>query len=195
MSDEGRKDDSGKDPWHLLPTDAMRGVVKVLAKGAARYGERNWERGMAWSRCYAALHRHVSAWWEGESVDAETGLSHLDHALCCLMFLSAYEKRAIGTNDRPHHLSKAMREQRADEAAVAAMRALIGQDPRDVKSGELKAVYERPAQEDAQPDLLTSLAPVVGVSRDALKAAMLSVEAIEAKEATPSFANVGSSQP
>lgn len=96
---EGRKDDDGKDPWHLLPWDAARGIVKVLAHGASMYGERNWERGMAWSRCYAALLRHLTAWWEGEGSD--TGMSHLWHAGCCILFLIAFELRGIGRDDRP----------------------------------------------------------------------------------------------
>jgi Domain of unknown function (DUF5664) len=98
---EGKKFDAGKDPWHLLPTDAVRCVVRVLSFGAVKYGARNWERGMDWSRCYAACQRHLAAWWEGEKTDPETGFSHLWHAGCCLMFLIAYEQRAIGTDDRP----------------------------------------------------------------------------------------------
>jgi hypothetical protein len=74
---EGRKDDSGKDPWHLLPWDAVRAIVKVLAFGTDKYTPRNWERGMAWSRPYAGLMRHMTAWWEGEGADPETGYSHL----------------------------------------------------------------------------------------------------------------------
>ena len=101
-SAEGRKDDTGKDPWHLLPFDAIRAVVKVLAFGAGKYAPRNWEKGMAWSRPYGALLRHLAAWWEGECLDPETGMSHLWHAACCVLFLVAYEIRGIGTDDRPH---------------------------------------------------------------------------------------------
>lgn len=80
-ADEGRKDDAGKDPWHLFPWDAARAIVKVLAFGANKYEPRNWERGMTWSRPYAGLMRHMTAWWEGEPADPETGYSHLWHAL------------------------------------------------------------------------------------------------------------------
>lgn len=100
-SGEGVKFDGGKDPWHLLPTDAVRAIIKVLAFGAAKYGARNWEKGMAWGRCYAALLRHLTAWWEGEKADPETGFSHLWHAGCCILFLIAFELRGIGQDDRP----------------------------------------------------------------------------------------------
>jgi hypothetical protein len=48
-----------------------------------------------------ALMRHMTAWWEGESADPETGYSHLWHAGCCILFLITYELRGNGHNDRP----------------------------------------------------------------------------------------------
>ncbi len=95
------KADQGKDPWHLIPTDALRAVVKVLAFGQGKYQPRGWEQGMAWSRVYSALLRHLTAWWEGCRYDEETGYSHLWHAATCVLFLVAYELRGIGTDDRP----------------------------------------------------------------------------------------------
>lgn len=97
---EGRKDDQGKLPWHLLPPDSVEAILMVLQFGANKYGERNWERGMAWSRPYSALMRHMWAWWRGEIHDPETGITHLAHAGCCLLFLLAYENRGVGTDDR-----------------------------------------------------------------------------------------------
>jgi hypothetical protein len=40
------------------------------------------------------------AWWRGEDTDPETGLSHLAHAGCCLMFLMEYQRNSWGTDDR-----------------------------------------------------------------------------------------------
>ncbi len=97
----GWKDDLEKNALHLIPTEAIDGLGHVLTFGARKYGDRNWEKGMAWSRCYGALLRHLNAWWGGEDEDAETGMSHLWHALCCLAFLTAYEARGAGTDDRP----------------------------------------------------------------------------------------------
>lgn len=99
---EGRKDDQGKLPYHLLPPEALEATAAVLAFGAAKYGDRNWERGMAWSRPFSALMRHMWAWWRGEPADPETGMSHLWHAGCCIAFLIAYERRGAGTDDRPN---------------------------------------------------------------------------------------------
>lgn len=98
---EGNKLDTGKDPWHLLPFDAVLCIVKVLAFGAAKYAPRNWELGFAWSRAFSALQRHLTAWWMGQDKDEETGYSHLWHAGCCIVFLIAFELRGIGKDDRP----------------------------------------------------------------------------------------------
>lgn len=99
---EGRKDDHDKAPWHLLPPDALKQIVLVLQFGADKYGDRNWEKGMNWSRPFSALMRHMWAWWRGEDRDPETGLSHLAHAGCCILFLLDYYGRAAGKDDRPH---------------------------------------------------------------------------------------------
>ena len=98
---EGRKDDGGKAPHHLIAPEMPDALAQVLAFGAAKYAARNWEKGMDWSRPFSALMRHMWAWWRGEKADPETGFSHLWHAACCVMFLVAYEARATGTDDRP----------------------------------------------------------------------------------------------
>lgn len=99
---EGRKDDTGKLPYDLIAPEFLAGTAEILAFGAAKYAPRNWEKGMAWSRPFSALMRHMWAWWAGEKLDPETGKSHLWHACCCLMFLVAYEQRSTGTDDRPN---------------------------------------------------------------------------------------------
>jgi hypothetical protein len=99
----GSKFDGDKIRTDLLPVEALEGVSAVLSYGSKKYGDRNWEKGMSYSRPYAACLRHLFAWWRGEDIDPETGLSHLDHALCCLLFLSTFVKRRVTTfDDRPH---------------------------------------------------------------------------------------------
>lgn len=45
---------------------------------------------MVWSDVYSALLRHLTAFWDGENIDSESGLHHLDHAAACLAFLVEY---------------------------------------------------------------------------------------------------------
>jgi len=97
----GVKFDHDKLPYDLIAPELLEATADVLKFGATKYGPRNWERGMLWSRPFGALMRHMWAWWRGESIDEETGKSHLHHAACCLMFLIAYEERKIGEDDRP----------------------------------------------------------------------------------------------
>lgn len=92
----GVKYDGGKPPWHLLAWDAIRLVVLVLAFGAKKYADRNWERGIAHSRTFAAAQRHLFAWYQDrEDNDPETGLHHLAHAICELMFALAFDVRKM----------------------------------------------------------------------------------------------------
>lgn len=99
-AEPGWKMDAGKARLDLIAPEMLDGIADILAFGAARYGERNWEKGMSWGRPFGAMMRHMWAWWRGEQADAETGKSHLWHAACCLMFLIAYEARRVGTDDR-----------------------------------------------------------------------------------------------
>ena len=97
---EAVKHDGGKARYDLLPPEYLDATAMVLGFGANKYGQRNWEQGMSWGRVFAALMRHMWAWWRGDKADPETGYSHLWHASCCMAFLIAYEARSVGSDDR-----------------------------------------------------------------------------------------------
>lgn len=97
---QGRKDDAAKPRADLLPPDALLAVAEVMTGGAAKYGDRNWEQGMAWGRLVGAALRHLLAWMGGQNRDPDTGLSHLAHTATSLLFLLAYEIRGVGVDDR-----------------------------------------------------------------------------------------------
>ena len=85
---EGMKFDSRKPRWSLLPKGAVLQIIEALEFGAAKYAENNWQKvDNGRQRYYDALMRHLEAWWSGEKTDRESGLSHLAHAGCCLVFL------------------------------------------------------------------------------------------------------------
>jgi hypothetical protein len=96
----GRKDDTGKPGFELLPFDALAEVHKILEFGADKYGARNWEKGFNWLRLANAAARHLFAWMRGENADQDTGRSHIAHLACCALFLLAHELRGIGEDDR-----------------------------------------------------------------------------------------------
>jgi hypothetical protein len=94
------KHDGGKVRLELVPPDVVFALGSVLTFGAQKYAANNWCKGMDWSRAYGALQRHLQAWWACRDLDAETGMSHLWHALCELAFLVTYEMRGVGRDDR-----------------------------------------------------------------------------------------------
>lgn len=97
---EGIKHDDGKLPLGLIPPEAQLAEAAILRHGAAKYGKHNWRKGLEYSRVIDAALRHIMAWIGGEDLDAESGLSHLAHARCCLGFLIAYEASGPQNDDR-----------------------------------------------------------------------------------------------
>lgn len=98
----GLKFDTAKPRTDLVPVSAVKALANVLTLGAAKYGDRNWEAGIEWSRCYGATLRHLLAWWDGEDRDQESGLSHLDHALAEVAFLREFEETHRELDNRPN---------------------------------------------------------------------------------------------
>lgn len=100
MMDAAVKNDAEKPPMDLVPYPAILEIAKVLGFGARKYAAHNWRKGMKWSRLIAAAERHIGAFKEGEDLDPESGLSHLAHLGCCVVFLLTYQVTNIGTDDR-----------------------------------------------------------------------------------------------
>ncbi len=92
MLKKGIKFDKNKLIWSLLPLTVLRDVVKVLMLGAKKYAPNNWKYVKPAIRYFDACMRHLDAWQGGERQDPESGLSHLAHAICCLIFLLWHEK-------------------------------------------------------------------------------------------------------
>jgi hypothetical protein len=95
MKDYGVKSDSGKLRMDLIPPEAMEALAEVLTYGANKYDDRNWEKGIRYSRIYAATLRHLVSWARGQDYDLESNILHLKHALCNLAFLVTYEEREM----------------------------------------------------------------------------------------------------
>ena len=88
----GVKYDNGKPQWSLLPFRALKEVVEVLTYGAKKYAPDNWKKVPDARRRYIdAGFRHLTAYTTGETNDPETGKHHLAHAICCLLYLVAFD--------------------------------------------------------------------------------------------------------
>lgn len=94
------KFDAGKPRAELLPPIATLEVVKVLTYGASKYTDHNWRLGFRWTRPIGASLRHIMAWLGGEDNDPETGINHLAHAACSLLFVIETQALDLGEDDR-----------------------------------------------------------------------------------------------
>lgn len=83
-----------------IPLRALESTVRVLEFGAVKYKPGNWAKGMPWSVCFSCAISHLFAATQGELNDQESGLSHLAHAMCNLLFLKSYEKLFPEGDDR-----------------------------------------------------------------------------------------------
>lgn len=105
----GINKDSDKLRVDLVPTSLVRGVAEVLTKACQpdengnppKYPERNWEKGIKYSRIYANIMRHMIDWFDGSDKDYESGLHPLKHAACRIAMLIEYdEKGMVELDDR-----------------------------------------------------------------------------------------------
>jgi len=101
---EAVKHDSGKPDWSLVPFESLEGMVKVLEFGAQKYAGWNWTTngGFSYTRVLRSCLRHIFAYMRGEDLDPESGLSHIHHAMCNLLFISHYigNKEKYNKDDR-----------------------------------------------------------------------------------------------
>lgn len=72
--------------FDLIPIGPLTMLAEHYGRGAQKYAEHQWRAGYEWSKSYAALMRHLTAWWAGEDFDPELGSHHLAavmwHAFC-----------------------------------------------------------------------------------------------------------------
>ena len=100
MTDKGIKHDQDKLRFDLIPVSAIEELARVYTQGAQKYGEYNWNKGLSWSRIFAAIMRHLWAFWRGENNDQETGISHAAHAAWGCFALIEYARTHPELDDR-----------------------------------------------------------------------------------------------
>lgn len=98
--------------FELIPAGPLWQLAELYGKGAAKYEDRNWERGYAWSLSYGAAMRHMVKFWSGEDYDShnddcpEDCVQHteLPHVICAVfhMFgLAQFMEHNNDFDDRP----------------------------------------------------------------------------------------------
>lgn len=68
--------------FDLIPTGPLRELAEHYGVGASKYANHQWRQGYEWSKSFAALSRHLAAFWGGEDFDVcsndPEGCSHVD---------------------------------------------------------------------------------------------------------------------
>ncbi len=77
-----------KVPFSTVPAPVIAEIGLAMLEGARKYGRHNYRSiGVRASVYYDAAMRHLTAWWEGEDTDPDSGLSHVTKALATLTVL------------------------------------------------------------------------------------------------------------
>jgi len=91
----GAKFDTGKPDYSILEKSFLDSVSYVLMHGEKKYGRDNWKKGLEFNRLFAACCRHLFQYKDESKTDSESGLNHLAHAACNIMFMIYLEKNKI----------------------------------------------------------------------------------------------------
>jgi len=85
-----------------VPAPVLAELSVAMLEGALKYGRHNYrESEIVFSDYYDALDRHISAWWEGEDIDPDSGLSHITKAIATLVVLRDAMMFECVVDDRP----------------------------------------------------------------------------------------------
>lgn len=91
-----------KVPFSTVPSEVTAEVGLAMLEGALKYGRHNYRSvGVRASVYYDAALRHLTAFWEGQDTDPDSGLSHLVKCLACLYVLRDSQHMGNWVDDRP----------------------------------------------------------------------------------------------
>lgn len=102
--DTNPKDEIGvlKAPMSTVPAPVLAELGVAMLEGALKYGRHNYRAGgVRASVYYDATLRHLMAWWEGENIDEQSGISHVTKAIASLVVLRDAMMFGSMADDRP----------------------------------------------------------------------------------------------
>ena len=91
-----------KAPMSTVPANVLAEIGVAMLEGASKYGRHNFRVvGVRGSVYYDGVMRHLMAWWEGEDLDPDSGMSHVTKAITSLVVLRDAMMQGKFTDDRP----------------------------------------------------------------------------------------------
>jgi len=94
VSPTGGRKETKIQRYDLIPAMPLQMLAELYGVGAAKYEDRNWEKGYDWELSFAALQRHAWLWQQGENTDPETGMPHMAcvafHAFALIEFAKTH---------------------------------------------------------------------------------------------------------
>lgn len=89
--------------FSVLPMRVLWRVALAMLEGALKYGRHNYRIAGVRASVYfdAVVARHLTLWWEGEDIDPDSGLSHVDKAIAGLMVMRDSMLEGNFVDDRP----------------------------------------------------------------------------------------------
>lgn len=86
----------------LIPPYPLWLLAEVYGRGAAKYADRNWEKGVHYHKYYGAMIRHANQFWAGEDIDPTDGQHHLASVAWMAFALMEMTRTHPELDDRPH---------------------------------------------------------------------------------------------
>jgi len=97
-----REPETGKGRYDLISPFFIKRLAIHFERGANKYADRNWEKGMPFSRYLNSAERHLE--------QLKMGCEDEDHLIACIWNLAAIvhhqELDELQWDDLPHYLSK-----------------------------------------------------------------------------------------
>lgn len=91
-----------KVPMSCVSAPVVMEMALGMMEGARKYGRHNYRiAGVRASVYYDATMRHLMAWWEGQDIDKDSGLSHISKAMSALHVLRDAMLNDKWNDDRP----------------------------------------------------------------------------------------------
>jgi len=80
-----RDTQNGKPRFDLIPPGPLERLALLYGRGAEKYDEHNWTKGIPVSRCIASLMRHVFQFIKGDK-DEDHGAAILFNVMCIMHY-------------------------------------------------------------------------------------------------------------